>query len=346
MLRSVATTILLLLAGASAASAKEWAAKMFQVTSHDFGHVARGAKAEFAFEIQNLYEEEIHIADVRTSCGCTTPSITKPTLKTWEKGAIVATLNTRSFVGQRSSTLTVVIDKPFYAEVPLQITGYIHSDIDFQPGTVAFGDVELGAAAEQQVTVTYRGSANWHIVDVRSANNHLEVELSDAVRQPGLVSYRMIVRLKEDAPAGTLQDQLTLVTNDQRLPTVALTVEGRVVPPLVVSPSPLLFGALTPGQTQTRQLVISGKQPFKVLSITGDHESLAFKPVPDQAKKVHIVPVTITAPTQPGDFAYRVEIETDLASGGVAAVPVRGSVRSTGPTEPTSARPQPGQGVR
>ena len=67
---------------------------MFAATSHDFGHVARGAKAEFAFELQNVYEEDIHILDVRTSCGCTTPTITKPTLKTWEKGSIVATLNT------------------------------------------------------------------------------------------------------------------------------------------------------------------------------------------------------------------------------------------------------------
>ena len=100
-----------------------------------------GAKAEFAFELQNVYEEDIHIADVRTSCGCTTPTITKPTLKTWEKGSIVATLNTRSFVGQRNSTLTVVIDKPFYAEVPLTIAGYIHSDVDFQPGAAALGEV-------------------------------------------------------------------------------------------------------------------------------------------------------------------------------------------------------------
>src|SRR5690242_19621718 len=117
MLRRVVIAAALIAAASPAAWSKEWAVKMFQTTSHDFGHVARGAKAEFAFEVQNLYEEDIHIADVRTSCGCTTPTITKSTLKTWEKGAIVASLNTRSFVGQRNSTLTVVIDKPFYAEV-------------------------------------------------------------------------------------------------------------------------------------------------------------------------------------------------------------------------------------
>jgi len=332
MLRSVVLAIVMLVAAAGAAPAKEWAQKMFAATNHDFGHVARGAKAEFAFELQNQYEEDVHIADVRTSCGCTTPTITKATLKTWEKGAIVATLNTRSFVGQRNSTLTVVIDKPFYAEVHLLIAGNIHSDVDFQPGAVAFGDVEQGLGSEQPVTVTCRGRPNWQISDVRSANNYLEVELSDPIRQPGQTSYRMLVRLKPEAPAGTLQDQLTIVTNDQRLPTVSVPIEGRVMPPLTISPSPLLFGTLTSGQTVTKQLVVTGKQPFNILSIASDSESLQFKVAEGVTKKVHLVPVTVTAPEQSGEFHYVIKIETDLPMGGAATCLARGTVRSDSPT--------------
>jgi hypothetical protein len=260
-------------------------------------------------------------------------------LKTWEKGSIVATLNTRSFVGQRNSTLTVVIDKPYYAEVHLTIAGYIHSDVDFQPGVAALGDVEQGTSVEQEVAVTYRGRGNWQIADVRSANKNLEVELGEPIRQPGIVSYKMTVRLKADAPAGTLQDQLTLVTNDQRMPTVVLPVEGRVTPPLAISPSPLLLGTLAPGQSVTKQLVISGKQPFKVLSIGSDQEALQFKTSPDVTKKVHLIPVTVVAPESPGEFHYTISIETDLASAGKATCQARGTVRGDSPTAATSARP-------
>ena len=339
MYRSVVLAISLLVVLPSFASAKEWAKKMFQVTTHDFGHVARGAKSEFSFEIQNLYEEDVHIADVRTSCGCTTPSISKPTLKTWEKGAIVATLNTRSFVGQRNSTLTVVIDKPYYAEVHLTIAGYIHSDVDFQPGVAALGDIEQGTSGQQDVTVTYRGWGNWQISDVRSANPHLEVELGSPLRQQGMVSYKMSVRLKPDAPAGIFQDQLTLVTNDQRMPTVVLPVEARVAPPLAISPSPLMFGSLAPGQSVTKQIVLTGKQPFRVLAISADNEALQFKTANDIVKKVHLIPVTIIAPEQPGDFHYALTIETDLASAGKANCLVRGTVRGDSPTAATT-RPQ------
>ena len=51
MLRSVSIAIVALALVPASAPAKEWALKMFQGTSHDFGHVARGAKAEFAFEL-------------------------------------------------------------------------------------------------------------------------------------------------------------------------------------------------------------------------------------------------------------------------------------------------------
>ena len=214
MLRNWCCGMLVVAALASPAPAKEWARKMFAKTSHDFGHVAHGSKTEFAFEIENCYEEDVHIADVRSSCGCTAPTITKPTLKTWEKGAIVATFNTTSFLGQRTATLTVVIDKPFYAEVNLQINGYIHSDVDFQPGSVAFGDVEQGAAAKKEITVTYYGRQAWQITDVQSASEHLEVELGEAKKTGKGITYKMGVKLKASAPPGPISDSLTLVTND------------------------------------------------------------------------------------------------------------------------------------
>ncbi|WP_425614901.1 DUF1573 domain-containing protein [Anatilimnocola sp. NA78] len=314
-------------------SAKDWAQKMFKVTTHDFGHVARGAKTEFAFEIQNTYEEDVHIAEVRSSCGCTTPTVSKTTLKTWEKGAVVAAFNTKSFTGQRNSTLTVVIDKPFHAEVQLQVTGYIHSDVDFQPGSIAFGDVDQGTTVQQKVAVTFYGRNNWNITDVRSVNEHLEVELSDAVRGGGRTTYQMSVKLKGEAPAGYISDTLTLVTDDRNLPTVPLTVEGKVVPPLTVSPSALFLGVLAPGQSVTKQLVVRARQPFKILSVKCDGEAFQFK-TNDQARAVHLVPVTFTADAMTGEIQQTIEIETDLMVGGKTTCLARGSIRD--PKQPTN----------
>ncbi len=311
------------------AASANWAQKMFKVTTHNFGHVAHGAKTEFAFEIQNTYEEDVHIAEVRSSCGCTTPTISKQTLKTWEKGSIVTTFNTKSFQGQRNSTITVVFDRPFRAEVQLTVSGYIHNDVDFQPGSVTFGDVVQGTAVQQQVSVTFFGRSTWNITDVRSANDNLEVELSNANRTAGRTIYSMTVKLKPDAPAGFINDTLTLVTDDRNMPTVPLTVEGKVLPPLTVSPSALFLGVLQPGQSVTKQLVVRAKTPFKIVSVQCDGEAFQFK-TNDQAKTVHLIPVTFTAGEETGEIQQTIEIETDLPAGGTTKCLARGTVRATG----------------
>ena len=315
--RSLVILTVLMAVHAPTVGAQEWARKMFltcnESLSHDFGVVAKGSKAVHDFEFQNIYEEDIHIAGVRSSCRCTEAFITTHTLKTWEKGAIRAVFNTKTRSHSNSATLTVIIDRPYYAEVQLSVRGYIRGDVLFTPGSVAFGDVEQGQSVEREISVSHSGRASWEIVDVRSANPHFEVELDSRQVNFGQVSYTMLVRLKPDAPAGYIHDQLTIVTNDSYNSSLELPVEGRVTSSLSVSPSPLFLGVLKPGEVARKQLFVRGNKPFKITDITCAGESFEFK-VPDTAKKAHLVPVTFTAGSKPGTIDEKIEIKTDLGA--------------------------------
>jgi len=306
---------LVLFASASLSPAQEWAKKLFKTTSHDFGTVARGAKAEFEFKMVNCFVEDIHVASVRTSCGCTTPTIKdkKQTLKTWQEGAIVAKLNTRAFMGYKSATIIVTIDKPYYAEVHLTIKSRIRRDVVLSPGVVQFGSIDQGQMGEKKIQVSYAGRNDWGIVDVRSANPHFEVELTETQRGSGRVGYEMLVRLKDDAPASYVSDQLTIVTNDRRSRVIPLLVEGRVVSALTVSPASLSLGTLEPGDKVTKQLTVRGKKPFRVVSVkcVGGDDCFEFKK-PTDVKTLQFIPVTFTAGTEPGKVAQTIEIETDM----------------------------------
>ena len=134
---------------------------MFETTRHDFGSVARGSKAEYEFVLTNIYAEDVHIADVRSSCGCTTPSIAKDKalLKPYEKGAILAHLNSGSYLGQRHATLSVTIDQPRYAVVQLDIAGFVHEDVLFDPDGVDLGSVDRGAGAARRSSSTARDAS-------------------------------------------------------------------------------------------------------------------------------------------------------------------------------------------
>lgn len=331
MFRSFAATCLLVWLCSAPVAAQQWATKMFKTTSHDFGAVARGAKAEFEFSFENIYEEDVHVASVRSSCGCTTPSITKSSVKTFEKSSILAKFNTRSFLGKRGATLTVVLDKPFYAEVQLTVSGYIRSDVVLEPGEVNFGEVDQFTLSEQQIKVSYAGRSDWRITDVRSANPHFEVELTETGRNGGRVGYQMNVRLKSDAPAGYVEDQLTIVTDDNSLQLVPIEVHGRVVSPLTVSPASLFLGVVSPGEAVTKQLVVRAKTPFKITGIKCDAKGFEFKPVGDEQKALHYVPITFTAGSEPGKIEQKIEIETDLGSGARASCLATATVRNAEP---------------
>ncbi|MAR13914.1 MAG: hypothetical protein CL681_28565 [Blastopirellula sp.] len=310
MVRSLIVGLLLLVPCASMASAQEWARKMFKEVSHDFGTVARGSKQIFEFELQNIYKEDIHISRVRASCGCTIPSIKKHDLKTWETGAIIAEYNTRSFLGKRGATVTVTIDKPFPAEVQLTVKGYIRSDVTFSPALVQFGDVESGHAAEQRITVNHSGRSSWKITDVRSGNPHLEVRLNEKARAGNRVTYDMFVKLKQGAPVGYLQDQLTIVTDDNQRQTVSVAVEGRVNSALSVSPATVFLGALNVGQVAEKKLVVRGKKPFKIVAVRCNDARFTFE-TSESAKMLHLLPMKFTADSATGKVSQTVVIETD-----------------------------------
>src|SRR3972149_4360608 len=164
---------------ASIAQGEDWARAMFSETSHDFGVVARGAKVEYKFTIENIYEEEAHIVSLRSSCGCTTPKIDKKYLKTWEKAELTTAIDTRSFLGRKDATITVVFDLPFSAEVQIRVHAYIRSDVVVQPGVVQFGMVNQGTAMKQKVAVNYAGRNDWQILRVESQNPYLTGQVTE-----------------------------------------------------------------------------------------------------------------------------------------------------------------------
>lgn len=326
------------------AVAQEWATKMFKDTSHNFGSVARGAKVEYRFQFYNPYKEAIHVAAVSSSCGCTTPEIEQADVKTYGKSAIIAKFNTKSFTGNHSATITVTIDKPYYATVQLNVSGDIRGEFEVlshdgsDSGAVDFGTIDQGDGAERRITVVRYGGDDWQIKDVRSVDSNYEVEVIDGPKNQGQVSYDLKVKLKKDQPAGYLKDPLILVTNDANVPQLPIEVNGLVRAELSVRPEVLTLGTVQSGQQVTNPLVITGRKPFKITGVHCDDDSFAFK-TPIGAGRVWTIPVTFTAPNKPGKLIQKIRIDTDL--GNALGVEVSALADVTAPTGAAVAVPAP-----
>jgi hypothetical protein len=317
--------------------AQDWAKAMFERdgqdhTSHDFGVIARGAKVQHRFKLENIYLEDVHIASVSSTCNCTIPEFTKDTLKTYETAEIIATIDTRTFLGRKQATVRVKFDKPFPAEVQLHVYCYIRSDVVVEPGEAQFGTINQGTSVRKKLSVTYAGRSDWSILGVQCSSPFLEGKVVETSRAYGRVAYDLWVELKDNAPQGYLKDVLMLVTNDRNpnAAKVPVAVEGLVIGTLSAQPSPLSLGILQVGQTTKKNLVVQGKEPFRILSMTSDEKRLEFR-IPDPnsgPRPVHVVPVIFVADGTTGQISTTIRIRTDLAGGGTLEVKVDGMVLS------------------
>ncbi len=272
MLRLLIPCFALILTTASSLSAQQWAQNLFKVREHDFGSIARGAKAEYVFEITNNLIPDVHIASVRTSCGCTSPSVAngKSLLKTYEQGGILAHLNSDTHLGQDHATLTVTFDRPQWAEVQLEIRAYVHTDVLMEPSAVEFGGVAQGKAAEKQVRLYRADLPGWQITSVSFSDPHLKGEIVPVARQGSQTWYDLKVFMDPKTPAGYINDHAVLTTNDPVIAQMPIQIDGLVRASVSVSPSDLFLGVVRAGEKVTRPLVVKADRPFRIKAIIGD----------------------------------------------------------------------------
>ena len=300
---------------------QEWARKMFKEFEHDFGTVVRGAAPEHRFVIENVFKEDIRIESVNSSCGCTSVSLEKRQLKTWEKAELVARFNTVGFSGQRQATVTVRFSAPYTGEVQLQIRGNIRTDVQIAPGDINFGTVNPASSPRQTVEVRKFGSANWRIVDVRSTFPHIGVSLSETQRDQNRVNYLLSAAIKPTAPAGQLQGELVVVATDGnqeiKLP---IQFTGKVVATLQVSPPVLDLANVKPGETVTKKVILKAEQPFRVKDVTC--ENAAFTVQADgESRTTHFVEVSYKGTANAGKQQAELHFLTDLADQPTAVLP-------------------------
>ena len=299
--------------------AQAWVARMFSEREHDFGTVARGADTVHRFEVRNVYKQDIELVSVRTSCGCTTPSIENKLLKTHDVGYIVARFNTRTFTGMHGATLTVEVrwnDKGVTrrGETQLRVNGNIRGDVVFKPGALEFDAVDQGSVTEKRVEVSYAGRSSWKIVDVRGTSDNFQVQLNEKQRYSGRVAYDLFVRLKESAPAGYFNEQLVLVTNDQQNPRIPIHVSGRIVPQISVAPESVLLGDVAFGGKVSKKVIVRGKQPFRIVAVESDDDSFQFN-TDDRASLRHVLEIVFDAKKEVGAVKQTIHIATDLGAG-------------------------------
>lgn len=289
---------------AQAQNSPNWARDMFDTQKVDFGVIARASDARQMVKIHNKYNSQLHISNVRTTCGCSYAKPTKTYLQPGESVGIEVTMNTNKFKHRKDSNLIVTFDSPRYAEVRIPITAYIRTDVVLSPGSVNFGTIDQGKTGERTIDIAYAGRDNWKINSVKTGSKLLVAKLETVNRGARRVNYKLHMTLDPSTPAGNFLHRIYLMTDDERSPMVPVIVKARVEADITVST--VSFGRMKPGQTKTVRVVMKGKKNFKVEKIECESNTDAYQyKMPEGEKRVHIFPLVFKSPEKAGKFAEK-----------------------------------------
>ena len=291
----------------------------------DFKTVAKGAVPEKQFVLKNPFLEAIHIGKITASCVCTTLRFEKEKLVLETYDELVLTVQFRGdlYDGQRTSTITIIIDQPSKAEIQLNIRGDIRTDLTIQAeqspsgatarqNAVDFGNVAIGQQHTRDLTITYTGTNPlWRVVDVLSEDDFIRTDIIVAPPRGRARVFRVRVSLDESAPPGHIHTHLLLITNDdsqragfrQEIPIAVRATVGSVIR---ISPPSLFLGVLKPGEASARRnVMLSGTQPFRITKIESCNPAIEtfFQNDENATPKLrHTVPIAYKNPVE-GDGA-------------------------------------------
>jgi Protein of unknown function (DUF1573) len=307
--------LLLGFSSATGARASDWISSVFPDRTHNFGSVARGSKVRHSFPVVNRSNSEVHIASWRPKCGCTDVKVGARVIPPGTQTTIEATIDTTRFQGPKDSGLTLIIDRPTYIEVDLNLSCFIRGDVTLSPGQFDFGTVRRSDKLPSAVlTLTHNGGrTDWEIAEMKTQTARVKA-VAQRLNQSagGLVQWTITATLQAGITNGYFKDEITLITNDAPAQTIPISVVANVQSAVSVSPSIINFGPIRAGQSVSKAVHVRSSAPFSLTKLEGNRAELrAVEPQPGSLP-THTVNVTIQAPASPGPFYGVVTIESDL----------------------------------
>jgi hypothetical protein len=306
---------LVLFAGLAAASsaAASWADSMFDGLSRDFGSVPRGPVVSHPFRFVNNTGRPVHVMGVRVSCGCTSARALHQWLAPGQESAILATMDTRRFIGTKTVTIYVTFDSPSFEEVRLWVTANSRDDFVIQPEALAFGRIKRGTSPSASVTVSLYGDPNWQVQSASCESNYVLPSFKLIRRDSQETTYQITARMRPDAPPGRWYTDVWLNTNNPSLPRVHVPLTIEIEANLTVSPSAVDLGQIKVGtEADPRKVIVRGVRPFRIVRVLGTDSQLKVHDSTTGSKSVHVLTLTFR-PRRSGELNRTLRVITDMS---------------------------------
>jgi hypothetical protein len=298
-----------------------------ETTEHDFGKIFDDSRVTTEFNFKNTGPEPLIIGEVKSSCGCTVPELTKKVYQPGESGSIRVIFDPHNNKGFDSRTVTVQTNDASLPSARLTIKAFVRPLVVVEPSMVQFGQIDKGKSAEKEIIVAGRtedfeatlATTNLpEVFDVKVLETKVR-EVGEGDTKESLRATRFLVTLRPDAPVGMHRAELTIRTNDTRRTLERSQAIAQVLGDLAVVPPRLSLGRVEAGASFSREFRVQSRsgEPFKIVGVETreTNNQMHFEFSPEDAKNPTVWRVVATGIADPdqrriiGQIMVRTEVK-------------------------------------
>ena len=224
----------------------------------DFGPRWKGEILKTSITATNVGGAPLHIASIKTSCGCTVADLKQKTLPPGASEQIDITYDTSTRMKDVHQRVILLCDDPSQHERTIVITGTMKDAVVLSdPLGVNLGRIGASGSASSTLDLDckYDRPLRLKLGDViGNHREHVDLRLEEV--QPG-EKYRLHVRTMPPLPFGAIHLKVALQTDAERIPQIEIPVRGHVQPPVMVVPNRVFVPGDTPVRTDRMIRMVS-----------------------------------------------------------------------------------------
>ena len=276
------------------------------------GVVGGNGRLRSQVTVRNLGTAPLHIASMRSSCGCTVLSPPRSTLEPNQGDRINVVVDVGVKPGPRDSMITIESDDPARSSLKVPVRWRAEPRVAIEPDEVNFGKLAPGQVAQRRVVVRLLAPEPTAMMQLRSSG----AGLSAAWDGPPGAERGFLVSLAAGSETGEMTGSVILAGNESDLASF-VPVKWRIKSALRSSPASLFSSDVASGGIVEAQWVVATDedQPFQIRSVTFEGEDVPNGFTWERTSALrHELKAKIPAPSQAGIFRKIVRVETDLES--------------------------------
>lgn len=299
---------------------------VFDEIEHDFGTILDIEDQEKVFRFTNAGRDPLIIGEIKSTCGCTVPDIQKKIYRPGEAGELTVRYNPHHKRGFDSRSVTIETNDSTQPSVRLTIKAHVKQLIVIEPTMLQFGQVDKGKSKQMEIYVGGRTEDFKVTLATTTMPDVYTVEVGETeVREIGLDkeqlrATKLILTLRPDAPVGMHTAELTIRTNDERVPVERTQALSQVLGDLSVVPPRLSLGRVEPGQPFSREFRVQSRsgEPFKIgqIEVRDSTADVEFQFAPEDPKNPTSWRVTMTGRVRANErrILGQILVRTDVKS--------------------------------